>query len=99
MAKTPSRTRSPSKRKPHEQSKPCAPVLALNPKKPVKLVVESAERIKQLASLGEITGIAGVFLMSGNAPIVNSFGITPEQRYQTIGALMGLIRHLQEREK
>ena len=92
MAKTPS-----TRKRTQPESK--APVLNLVPKLPCSEVSLAAEKIKMLADRGEGIGIGFVLLVPGKAPIVNSFGIEPEQRYQTIGALMQLIRHLQDWKK
>lgn len=88
--------RTPKNRK---QSEPLAPVLNLVPKLPCNEVSFLAENVKAIADAGEGIGIGFVLLVRGREPIINTFGISYEQRYQTIGALMRLVRDLQDWEE
>ena len=97
MAKAPSRTREPRK-----QPETLAPVLTLVPKprKSVKRVVDATAALKRLADDGNLVGMAGIFIPAdGGLPIVNTFGITYEQRYLVMGALMDLMHDLQDWEE
>ena len=88
-------------RKTRKQPESLVPVLKLVPRiSPCSnSAAEAAGRIKQLADSGEIVGIATVLIMSGDKePIINTFGITLDQHYFTVGALVQLIRHLQDRK-
>ena len=96
MAKTPSRTR-----KPRKQPESLAPVLKLAPRVSSRSnsAAKAAGQIKQLADSGEVVGFATVLIMNGGKePIINTFGITPDQHDFTVGALMRLIRKLQDRK-
>ena len=90
-------TRTP-KRNARKQTKPLAPVLNLVPKLPCAEVEFFADNLKIITDNKDATGIAFVLYSPGREPIINTFGISYEQRYQTIGALMQLIRDLQDME-